>query len=99
MSRPSRFSPEVRERGVRMVLEHADQYDSQWAAIRSIAEKLGYTAETLRSWVRPMRHRIQLERILKAQPSAASRSPPARSRLWTGEPGPGTSDFSSACSP
>lgn len=51
MSRPSRFSPEVRERGVRMVLEHADQYDSKWAAIRSIAEKLGCAAETLRSWV------------------------------------------------
>jgi transposase len=52
MSRPSRFSPEVRERGVRMVLEHADEYESQWAAIRSIAEKLGCAAETLRSWVR-----------------------------------------------
>jgi len=52
MSRASRFSPEVRERGVRMVLDHADQYDSQWAAIRSIAEKLGCAAETLRSWVR-----------------------------------------------
>jgi transposase len=52
MSRPSRFSPEVRERGVRMVLDHADEYDSQWAAIRSIAEKLGCAAETLRSWVR-----------------------------------------------
>ncbi len=35
-----------------MVLEHADQYNSQWAAIRSIAEKLGCAAETLRSWVR-----------------------------------------------
>jgi transposase len=34
-----------------MVLEHADQYDSKWAAIRSIAEKLGCAAETLRSWV------------------------------------------------
>ena len=52
MSRPSRFSPEVRERGVRMVLEHAEEYDSRWAAIRSIAEKLGCAAETLRSWVR-----------------------------------------------
>ena len=52
MSRPSRFSPEVRERGVRMVLEHAEEYDSKWAAIRSIAEKLGCAAETLRSWVR-----------------------------------------------
>ena len=52
MSRPKQFSPEVRERGVRMVLEHASEYESQWAAIRSIAEKLGCAAETLRSWVR-----------------------------------------------
>jgi transposase len=35
-----------------MVLEHADQYESEWAAIRSIAEKLGCAAETLRNWVR-----------------------------------------------
>ena len=52
MTRPSRFSPEVRDRAVRMVLEHANQYPSQWAAITSIAEKIGCTAETLRSWVR-----------------------------------------------
>jgi len=52
MSRASRFSPEVRERAVRMVLEHAEQHESQWAAIRSIAAKLGCAAETLRSWVR-----------------------------------------------
>jgi transposase len=52
MARPSRFSPEVRDRAVRMVLEHQDKYESQWAAITSIAEKIGGTAETLRSWVR-----------------------------------------------
>jgi len=52
MTRPSRFSPEVRARAVRMVLEHADAHDSQWAAITSIAEKIGCTAETLRKWVR-----------------------------------------------
>src|SRR5262245_43248738 len=52
MGRPSRYSPEVRERAVRMVLEHAGEYDSQWAAIGSIAAKMGCTRETLRNWVR-----------------------------------------------
>ena len=52
MARPSRYSPEMRERAVRMVREHAAEYPSQWAAITSIAEKLGCTAETLRKWVR-----------------------------------------------
>jgi transposase len=52
MTRPSRFSPEVRERAVRMVLAHQEQHDSQWAAIVSIAEKIGCSAETLRHWVR-----------------------------------------------
>src|SRR5438477_7202458 len=52
MTRPSRFSPEVRERAVRMVLEHQDGHGSQWAAIVSIAEKIGCSAETLRHWVR-----------------------------------------------
>ncbi len=52
MSRPSRYSPEVRERSVRMVREHEAEHGSQWAAIRSMAEKLGCTAETLRRWVR-----------------------------------------------
>jgi transposase len=52
MSRPRRYPPEVRERAVRLVLEHQGEYDSQWAAITSIAEKFGMTAETLRKWVR-----------------------------------------------
>ena len=52
MARPSRFSPEVRERAVRMVFEHAQEHAAQWAAITSIAEKIGCAAETLRSWVR-----------------------------------------------
>ena len=52
MTRPSRFSPEVRERAVRMLVEHEAAHDSQWAAITSIAEKIGCTAETLRKWVR-----------------------------------------------
>jgi len=52
MGRPSRYSPEVRERAVRMVLEHEREHDSQWSAIRSIAEKLGCSPETLRKWLR-----------------------------------------------
>ena len=43
---------EVRERAVRLVLEHRDEYPSEWAAMRSIAEKIGVTPETVRSWVR-----------------------------------------------
>ena len=52
MARPGRFSPEVRERAGRMVFEHTPDHASQWAAITSIAEKIGCAAETLRSWVR-----------------------------------------------
>ncbi len=52
MARRSRFSLEVRERSVRMVREHGPEYASQWEAIRSIAEKIGCSPETLRKWVR-----------------------------------------------
>jgi len=52
MGRPTRFAPEVRERAIRMVLEHQDDHGSQWAAISSIAEKIGCSPETLRKWVR-----------------------------------------------
>ena len=51
MPRTSRFSPEVRDRAVRMVLEHLNEHETKWAAIRSIAEKLGCSSETLRKWV------------------------------------------------
>ena len=46
-----RYSTEVRERAVRMVAEHRDEYESQWAAIQSIAGKIGCTTESLRRWV------------------------------------------------
>ena len=46
------YSPEVRERAVRMVFEHRDEYSSQYEAIRSIAAKIGCSGETLRHWVR-----------------------------------------------
>ena len=52
MTRPIRYSPEVRERAVRMVLEHEHEHSSQWSAIVSIAAKIGCTPETLRKWVR-----------------------------------------------
>ena len=52
MGRPSRYSPEVRERSVRLVLDQADKHRSQWAAIQSVASKIGCTPETLRKWVR-----------------------------------------------
>ena len=52
MNRSTRYSPEIRERAVRMVFEHQAEYDSQWAAMNSIAVKIGCTAETLRKWVR-----------------------------------------------
>ena len=52
MGKPTRYAPEVRERAVRLVREHEREYASQWAAICSIAAKIGCTAETLRKWVR-----------------------------------------------
>ena len=51
-STSKRYSPEVRERAVRLVFEQQHEYGSQWAAIVSVAAKIGCTSETLRSWVR-----------------------------------------------
>lgn len=62
MGRRSRYAPEVRERAVRMVWEHEREHDSQWSAIRSIAEKIGCSAETLRKWIR------QAERVAGRRP-------------------------------
>ena len=60
------FAPEVRERAVRMVREHREAHGSQWAAIQSIAAKIGCSGETLRNWVR------QAERDAGARPGPTS---------------------------
>ena len=52
MDRRTRYSPEVRERAVRMVFDHEGEYSSQWSAMVSISQKFGCTAETPGRWVR-----------------------------------------------
>ncbi len=56
MNTSKRYSSEVRQRAVRMVFDHEHSYPSQWAAIESIAEKIGCTRESLRRWVRKYEH-------------------------------------------
>jgi transposase len=55
MARQSKFSPEVRERAIGLVRETRQSHDSEWAAITSVAEKMGCTPETLRKWIRQSR--------------------------------------------
>ena len=52
MNKSKRYSPEVKERAIRLLLENENQYDSRWAAMVSISTKIGCTPETLRSWVK-----------------------------------------------
>jgi transposase len=52
MTQRGRYPKDVRERAVRLVFEHQEEYPTQWAAISSIADKSGMTRETLRRWVR-----------------------------------------------
>ena len=72
MGRPSKYSPELRERAVRLVFDHASDHPSQWAAIRSVAEKIGCPVEVLRRWVR------QAERDTGQRPGL---TPDERTRL------------------
>jgi transposase len=48
----SKYDPETRAKAVRLVLDHRDDYPSEWAAITAVSKRLGMTAETLRTWVR-----------------------------------------------
>ena len=57
MKKQNKFSPEVRERAVRMVLEHRDDYPSLWATIESIAPKIGCVPQTLNDWFR--KHEVE----------------------------------------
>ena len=52
MNKTNKFSPEVRERAVRMVQEHRQEYPSLWAAVESIAPKIGCVPQTLLDWVK-----------------------------------------------
>ena len=52
MSKHTKFSPEVRDRAIRMVYEVRESHTSQWAAIEAVASKIGCTAQTLSSWIR-----------------------------------------------
>jgi transposase len=63
----NRFSPEIRQRAVRMVLEHGGDHASQWSAIGSIAAKIGCTAETLRKWVRQAEREQERIKVLERE--------------------------------
>ena len=52
MTRATRYPPELRERAIRLVREHRGEHPSEWAAIQSVAGKLGMASETLRKWLR-----------------------------------------------
>ena len=66
MAKMKKYSPEVRERAVRLVFEHQEEYASQWAAISSISEKIGCTPQTLRTWI------LQAERDAGRRPGLST---------------------------
>ena len=70
MEKRNRYSPELRERAVRMVFAQESEHGSQWEAITSIASKLGCTSETLRRWVR----RVEYDRGIRSGMRSDERS-------------------------
>ena len=79
MNKLKRYSPEVRERAVRLVFDHQGEHESQWAAIESIASKIGCTPETLRKWVR----QAETDQPRNGnQPQRTQRSQRKNNRLW-----------------
>jgi hypothetical protein len=77
----TRYAPEVRERAVRMVLDHQGEHSSQWAAITSVAGKIGCKAETLRTWVR----RAERDSGLRPGLTPGAFYPP-EGRIWISTP-------------
>jgi transposase len=75
MNKSNRFSPEVRERAVRMVQDHRSEYPSLWAAIESIAPKIGCVPQTLHDWatLRLCRKPAGIARSIPASPASAQR--------------------------
>jgi transposase-like protein len=71
MRKPPKFSPEVRERTVRKVLEHRHEQPSQWAAVESIADRIGCVPQTLHTWVR--QHEVDAGRREGVSTSEAQR--------------------------
>ena len=85
MIKSNKFSPEVRERAVRMVQEHRGDYPSLWAAIESIAPKIGCVPQTLNEWVKQRpKSTAAIEQARPPRMPSASRSWSARSRNCAG---------------